>query len=142
MSFGLSWVLRNEADHADVVDAAGPRVEGGNLSALRLSAVDVRACAGHLIPTRRHLHLEVPRAPTVARSVVSDDSDTTVPLSVTSLPGYGPPDIRKSPDTSTVLRRCRLPDESHATAGRCSNPTCSPRGTGQPRPSRSALSYS
>ena len=44
-------VLRGDADDVDVVGAAEPRVEGGNLPALRLSAIDVRACAGHLIPT-------------------------------------------------------------------------------------------
>ena len=47
--------------------------------------------------------MKCPELPTVTRSVVSDDSNTTVPLSGTSLPGRGPPDIRKSPDTSTVL---------------------------------------
>jgi hypothetical protein len=77
-------VLPYGADHRDIVYAAEPRLEAGNLPAWHLSALDARARTGHLIPTRRH-------------------SNTTVPLSGTFLPGYGPPDIRKSPDTSIVL---------------------------------------
>jgi hypothetical protein len=61
-----------------------------------------------------------PELPTLTRSLVSDDSNTTVPLSGTFLPGYGPPDIRKSPDASTVLA-------SGPVAGRRTRPRASAR---------------